>query len=236
MYRFAVALLAFLPAASVAGEVAVLINDAAPGSYIVTVGADKSVTVNPIRVVRPGSGPTQPPPVVPGDPTAFEAEVERLTKDTLTKGGSPTTGAALSSVYSLVADEVAAGRVAPASAIPAVKAGTDLVMSKQADAAAWLPWRTAVGDALTTVLPAGTTKDQYAAAFRQVSNGLKRASGFAGDPRALLLRATAATLGGKALPESIRKDFGILDGIDFAKLIELIKLIMELLKLFGGLG
>lgn len=216
----AVSLLA-IGGTATAGEVAVVIDDAKAGTYLVTVGTDGTVAVNPIRVVRPGLPPVGPPPDQP--PTTFEAEVERQTKAVLTAGGSPTTGAALSSVYSLVADEVAAGRLAPGSALPAVKAATDLVMSKQADAAAWASWRTTIGDALTILSQQGKlgTKEQVAAALRQVSGGLKRASG---------LNMTVAEVL-KLQPDML----GILDGIDFAQLIELIKLIMELLKLFGGL-
>lgn len=204
-----------------AAEVAVVLDDSKPGTFLVTVGADGSIAVNPIRVVRPGSNPS-PPTDPPTTGTPFEAEVEKQTKAVLTAGGTATTGAALSSVYSLVADEVAAGRIAPASALPAVKSATDLVMTKQADAAAWTPWRAAVGDALTILQGQGSlgTKEQFAAALRQVSNGLNKATGFKGNPQGLLALKPA--------------QLGILDNIDLAKIVELIKLVMELLKLFGG--
>lgn len=206
-----------------AKPVAVIVDDEVPGATLIEVGADGTVKANPIRVIRPGP-PTDPgdppPPPPPGNP--FEAEVERQTKVVLAAGGTATTGAALSSVYSLVAAEVAADRVIPASALPAVKAATDLVLSKQADGAKWTGWRTAVGDALTILSQQGQlgTKEQIASALRQVSNGLNRATGFNGNPQGLLALDPAK--------------LGILDGIDLAQLIELIKLIMELLKLFGG--
>lgn len=208
-----------------AEEVGVVVDDSRPGSYLVTVGADRAVSVVPFRIVRPGASPSppapQPVPVPPGNPSPFEAEVERLTKEVLSKGGTVTTGAALSSVYSLVADEVLAGRIAPASAMPAIKAATDLVLSKQADGAAWATWRQSIGDALTILSQQGQlgTKDQVWAALRQISNGLNKATGFTHSPSALPRIAAPAN--------------GILDGVNLQQLMELIKLVVELLKLFG---
>ena len=215
-----------LPGAATAEEVGVVVDDSRPGSYLVTVAADRAVSVVPFRVVRPGASPSPPPTVPPvgqppGSPSPFEAEVERITKEALAKGGTATTGAALSSVYSLVADEVLAGRIAPASALPAIKAATDLVLAKQADGAAWATWRQSIGDALTILNQQGQlgTRDQVWAALRQIANGLNKATGFNHSPQALPKLAAPAN--------------GILDGVNLAQLMELIKLIVELLKLFG---
>jgi hypothetical protein len=223
--------LVFVAAAAIAEEVGAVVDDSKPATYLVTVHADRTVTIAPFRVVRPGQGPPTSPPNVPptnpppgNNPSPFEAEIERMTRDVLSKGGTQTTGAALSSVYSLVADEVLAGRIEPASALPAIKAATNLVLAKQADAAAWAGWRTSVGDALTQ-LPLDT-KEQMWAALRQVANGLNRATGFNVSP-AELVKWDAGRL-------AVGKADGILDGIDLAQLVELIKLVMELIKLFQG--
>jgi hypothetical protein len=208
--------LVFVAAAAIAEEVGAVVDDSKPATYLVTVHADRTVTIAPFRVVRPGQGPPTSPPNVPptnpppgNNPSPFEAQ---------------TTGAALSSVYSLVADEVLAGRIEPASALPAIKAATNLVLAKQADAAAWAGWRTSVGDALTQ-LPLDT-KEQMWSALRQVANGLNRATGFNVSP-AELVKWDAGRL-------AVGKADGILDGIDLAQLVELIKLVMELIKLFQG--
>lgn len=198
----------------------------------VTIAAGKIVGVVPLsqawKVKLSGGQPSPPnvPPTnpPPGNPSPFEAEIERMTRDVLSKGGTQTTGAALSSVYSLVADEVLAGRIEPASALPAIKAGTNLVLAKQADAAAWAGWRTSVGDALTQ-LPLDT-KEQMWSAIRQVANGLNRATGFNVSPAELVSWGPGRL--------AIEKADGILDGIDLAKLVELIKAVMELIKLFQG--
>ena len=216
-------LLAPMPA--VADEVAVLVNDATPGSYILTVNADRSITVNPIRVVRPGlpvPPPTSPPPTTPpGNPSPFELEIERQTKAAISTGGTATTGAALSAVYSLVADEVAAGRMAPGSALPAIKAASDLVLTKQADGALWVGWRQSVGDALFILQQQGAlgTKEQVSAALKSISVGINRATGFSKGPAELSKVVAPAN--------------GILDGVNLQQLMELIRLVMELLKLFG---
>lgn len=205
-----------------ADEVAVLVDMSKPGSYLLTIEPDGTVLVNPIRVIRPGQSPTPQPPVDPLPPlTPFELEIERATKSALSRGGSATTGAALSSVYSLVSVEVAEGRIAPTSALNAISAATNAVLAAQADRESWATWRTDVGGALTTLAQQGalTTKEQYAQALKEVSRGLDRATGNKLSPTQVLNRSPAA--------------LGILDGVDLAKLIELIKLVMELLKLFG---
>lgn len=238
--RFVVALAASLSMlgivhASARAEKVLVDVPAAPGEYPVNiiVGADGKVTaIRPLAVWTIGGNPTNPPPTnpptnPPAGPTAFEAEVERLTKDVLSKGGTKTTGAALSSVYSLVADEVAADRIAPANALPAIKAATDLVLAKQADAASWGVWRQNVGDALTILNQQGQlgTKEQVSAALKQIAGGLNRGTGFSFAPSELVSWGPGRV--------GIAKAEGILDGINIAQLVELIKLVMELLKLFG---
>ena len=113
---------------------------------------------------------------------------------------------------------VSDGSIPPDQALGAIKAATNLVLNEMADKEAWGPWRTAVGEALTKLQQEGslTTKAHYVAAFREIASGLNAATGH--NPASL--RAPPAN--------------GILDGIDIAKIIELIKLILELLKLFGG--
>ena len=219
--------LAMLSSATFAGEPVVIDTDgAAPGTYYfkVVVAVDGSATASPIRSVARVTGPPPPPPnpnPTP-TPTPFQAEIERVTKSALQSGGSPTTGAAIASVYSLVADEVTKGTIPTANALAAVKTATDTVLLVQGDAqkTAWTPWRTAVGDALAKLALDGslTTKEQYAATLRMVAAGVNKATGFTFTPAEVLALR----------PEQL----GLLDGFDLAKLIELIKLILELLKAF----
>ena len=207
---------------------------AKPGTYILTVNADGTVSVSgPTNLVRLKDlgGPTNPPPVDP-DLSPFAQEVQRQTAAVLQAGGSKTTGAALSAVYSLVSGGVADGSIAPDKAFSATKAGTDAIMAAQADRDKWTKWRTDMSTALNTLQGQGllTTKEQIAGVLGDISNGLDKATGNTLEPRAVAkIKAADAwafdTVDGKA--------DGILDGIDLAKLIELIKLVMELLKLFG---
>ena len=188
-----------------------------PGSYTLEVSAAGVVTLTPTKLVT--VGPTVPPTDPPGTPalTPFESAIKTLTKSTLTnEGGSLTTGAALSEVYSRVSTGVANGTIPPDQSLPAIKAATNLVLNEMPDKGSWTFWRTEVGDALTKLQQQGelTTKEQYASALKQVANGLNAATGY--NPNAL-----------------VKPGKGILGGIDIDKIIKLIELIMTLLKLFG---
>lgn len=207
--------------ASVAGE-DVILRGIKPGTYTLEVASGGAVSITPARLVNVGGVPAPNPTPGPGPSTPFELEIKAQSAKVLANGGTKTTGAALSSVYSLVADSVAEGSVTPEMALKAIKAATDMVLANQADKEAWLPWRTAVGDALTKLQQDGSlaTKEQYVSTLRQIAGGLKQATGFRQEPQALASQDPA----GK----------GIVGGIDIGKIIELIKLIMELLKLFGG--
>lgn len=204
-----------------AADVAVLVDDAKPGTFLLTVNADGSVTVNPIRVIRPGQNPgppTVPPPV---NPSPFALEVKAQAQTALDSGATKTTGAAISSVYSLVSGGVADGSIATDKAFEALKQATDLVVNTQPDKDKWTKFRADLSAAVTALRNEGklATKDQIAAALKDVSVGINLATGFKSDPSALATQINPKTA-------------GILDGIDLGRLIELIKLIMELLKLF----
>jgi hypothetical protein len=204
--------------------------DLPPGTHnlTITVAADGTVSARPLRTVT--VGPTKPPPVDP-DPDPFVEEVRKQTAAVIAAGGSRTTGAALSAVYSLVSGGVADGSIAPDNAFSATKAGTDAIMAAQADRDKWTKWRADISTALNTLQGQGllTTKEQIAAVLGDISKGLDKATGNTLEPRAVAKIQPGAEF---AFDKDGKAD-GILDGIDLAKLIELIKLIVELLKLFG---
>jgi hypothetical protein len=224
---------------ALAEDVLLVTAGAAPGKYILTLGADGRVTsIVPLGQVISLNGQPTPPPIDPQPgpaPHPFESEVERITKASLAAGGTPTTGAAISSAYSFVADGIANGTITTARALEAIKAATTLVLSKQSDAAAWQTWRTSLGDALTTLRDQGSlsTQEQYVTTFRQIVNGIGRATGFTGDPAEILRLAKVVHFDLKQLNRPV---LGILDNINFEQLMALIKLIVELLKLFQGGG
>jgi hypothetical protein len=214
-----------LPAGdAMAGETAVVVDDSKPATYLVTVAADGSVSVNPIRVVRSGAplpGPTPTP--TPGTPTAFTKAVQGLTKAALDSGATPTTAAALSSVYSLVSSGVKDGSIPEAVALPAIKAATDTIMLNVADRDKWTKWRTDLSVALETLRQQGVLK--IPDALTEVAAGIDLALGRSINPRAIV-GMTAAQQG-----VAVNTD-KLFENIDLAKLIELIKLILELLKIF----
>lgn len=181
----------------------------------------KEVTVN-ILNLDGGTTPTDPvDPIDPGDP--FVAEVARMTKEVLANGGTATTAAALSTVYSAISDSVRSGAIPVDSAFAANRAGADLVLSRQPDKDKWTAWRNQISEDLTTLVSQGVlaTKEQYANVFKDISKGMNSVTGFNGsvtNPKATLQHNPKA---------------GIFGDIDLAKLIELIRLIMDLIKTFS---
>jgi len=191
-------------------------------SYVIEVAADGAVTVNVTRIVSvggaPAPGPTDPNPPA-GSP--FQQEITRQTKTVIVnQGGSKTTGAALATVYSLVGDKVADGSIPTDQAFGAIKAATNLVLNNADDGPAWDTWRATISATLTKLQQEGslTTKAQISATFREIAAGMNAATGF----------KPAMLEGPEQAPGK-----GILGGIDIDKLIKIIELVMQLLKLFG---
>lgn len=206
-----------------AGEVVVDTGNKAGTFYLkVVVAADGSATISPLKVVRLGepTNPTDPTDPDPTDPTAFSKAIQAQTQAALDSGGTKTTGARISAVYSLVATSVADDSIPVSKALDAIKLGTDMALQGQADSAKWVKWRTSTGDALAVLQQDGSlaTKAQYAQAFREIAAGMNAATGFEGNV--------------VALQNIDPKNAGILDGIDLAKIIDLIKMLLELFKLF----
>lgn len=226
MPRILAALLVLLAASPVPlfAEVASFKNLEPGKAYLVEVAEDGTVTVTPTTVrdmksgTPPGTGPTDPNPPA-GSP--FQQEITRQTKTVIVnQGGSKTTGAALATVYSLVGDKVADGSIPTDQAFGAIKAATNLVLNNADDGPAWDTWRAAVSASLTKLQQEGslTTKAQISATFREIAAGMNAASGF----------KPAMLVGPEQAPGK-----GILGGIDIDKLIKIIELVMQLLKLFG---
>lgn len=219
MNRFVVAMLVALVSFAAAvvrgaeGETILVVTKG--GYYTLQTDATGTPQLKKVgQVITLGETPPTDPPTTPG--TAFEKEITRLTQAALSGGASKQTGARISSVYATVAGSVADGSIPPARALEALKLGTDLALSGQADSAKWAAWRNDVGDALTALAQEGKlqTKEQYAGVIREIERGVNAATGF---PGAAVAR---------------EKGEGILDGFDLAKIIELIKLLLELFKIF----
>lgn len=204
----------------------------AEGEYYLKVDAAGNVTIRPMRLIKVG---TPQPPDNP-DSSAFTREVASLTKSALDSGGKPTTAVAIASVYSLVADGVDSDNIGLNQWADLTKTATDAVLNKQADGVKWTEFRQRLGAALTALQAQGLldSKKEVVDALREVSQGIKNGAGAANWN----LRDVASLdrAGRDRWDREDGKADGILDGIDLAQLIELIKLIMELLKLFGGDG
>lgn len=200
------------------GVTAVDVSNLAEGESLVVTKKAGAWIVRPFTLLTPGSGPTIPPTIPPGTLTPFQAEIQRLTKAALAKGGTETTGAGISSVYSLAADGLENKTLDVAVAADAVRRGSDAVVKLQKEDGFWFEFTSTLDATITTLRAKGDlkTKEQFAATFRDVAKGMDSATGFTGPKSA-----------------QAKSGMGILGNIDLAKLIELIKLIMELFKLFA---
>lgn len=165
-------------------------------------------------------GPTVPPLDPPTSPAGLQAVASKQVTDAIKAGGTSTTAAAISSVYSIVADSVAEGKTTPENALPAVNFLLSGLLPTQADSAKWATFQTELGKAFDTLRQDGVlkTKEQYAKAFKDVAAGINTAIGFNGSLT--------------APDQQLDPNAGILDKIDMAKLMELIKFLLEIWKLF----
>lgn len=221
-------LLIVLSAAPLYAEPIIIETDGAENGtyyYKITVkdgAATLSPLVNVVRLGKPTSpGPNDPPP--PGQPSEFSKAIQALTKQTLDAGGSPTTAAGLSSVYSLVADGIKDGSISEANAFLAVKLATDTVMANVTDKDKWTKWRTDLSLALETLRQQGVLK--LPATFYEVAAGVDLALGGSINPKKLA-GLTAAQQG-----QIVNSD-KLFENIDITKLIQLIMLLLELFKAF----
>jgi hypothetical protein len=201
---------------------------AAGSKFILTVNADGSMTVVPTQVLRlanlPNPGPSPLPQPGPLSPTVSLSKM--LAEQALAKpGATKQTGAGLSAVYSAVSREINTGGLDPKSATAAIALGVNEVYRRATaeDKAAWTAYSTSISRALTEASINGdlATTGKWVVILDDFHKGIDLATGFVVEVTSL-----STTDSNKA---------GILDGIDLTQLIELIKLILEILKAFKGL-
>jgi hypothetical protein len=212
---------------------AVVFDDDKPGTYLVTIDAAGGITAVPLKVTVVGKQPQPPDTPDTPDDQAFAEEIKKLAKEALDNGGDKTTAVAIASVYSLVSDGVGDGSIALDKWQSAVKAATDAVLGVREDAAKWTIFRQRVGAALTTLQVQGylDSKAEVADALEQIAKGIRNAVGFQGTPQNIARLSETARLN---WDRDDGKEDGLLDGVNLTQIIELVKLIMELLKLFGA--
>lgn len=234
MSKFFLFAAALLPLASVTHAQAVIDTaGAADGKHYVeiTIAGGKVVNVVPLgRAWKlTGDGGPTTPPTTPGEPTPFSLEVKRQTAAVLAAGGSPTTAAGLSSAYSLVSAGVADGSINLAAATPAITAAVGTIINRQADGPKWSAWQRTIANAIDELRAQGRlgTKEAMAGTLKEIAAGIDLANGGTPIIPQDLVKLRADQLA-TAAP--------LFENIDLAKLIELIKLILELIKAFqpGG--
>jgi hypothetical protein len=200
----------------------------AGSKYILTVNADGTVSVSPTQVVKLANlpnGPSPNPQPQPGPLAPTVALSKQLAEQALAKpGATKQTGAGLSAVYSAVSREINTGGLDPKLATAAIALGVNEVFKSAApdDKAAWLVYSTSISRAISEASVNGdlATTGRWVATLDEFHKGIDLATGFPVEI------GTLATTDPRTA--------GILDGIDLAQLIELIKLIMEIIKAFKG--
>jgi hypothetical protein len=159
---------------AMAADVAVVLDDSKPGTFLVTIDAKGVVAVSPLRVIRPGQ-PTPPPPpgpvVLTDRAKAIKAEVDKIQgaadKDQQAK--------AIAQLYREMAKTVRTGQVADATSLASmVKLGTDMLLTK--DAAKWQPTRDKLAEQWAAVVQEGGSVGDFAKLLDEAANGLDAAA------------------------------------------------------------
>lgn len=203
------------------GSASVIINVDSQGKITYVIDPSKPVFLYPNSPTNPNPNPNPNPEPEPSNP--FEKTVSDITKIVINQGGTKTTAAAISSVYSLVSEGVGNGSITIDKAFSAVSSATSLVLTSQADGNKWQTWRDEVGKSLVVLQQDGSlkTKEDYTKVLKEISNGINSAIGVNSETLNQLINGNN------------RVENRLFENIDIQKLIELVKLVMELLKLFG---
>ena len=172
--RLALLLVLILPQVVSAEEVAVILDSGKPGTFLLTVGADGSVTVSPLRVIRPGPGPNPPPPPNPDTLTErgklVKAAAEKVTGD----ADRSTTAMGLAALYREVAKLVRTpGAVKDqASLTNGLKVGTDTLLSSRGVLTQWQPVRDVFATEWTKLQARSAPLGDYATLLDEAATGL----------------------------------------------------------------
>ncbi len=153
----------------------VVLADLAPGRHYlqVDVSASGAITVKPLKVVRIGDGPLDPPP--PGDLTG----VAKIAFDEAVKINRPTESAVLAATYSEISKQVRSGSLPLKEASSFAAKAVNTVLGALGAKDRWRPWTRAIADELKG--ETWRTADQYADAYDALALGLNAAAGGAQD-------------------------------------------------------
>lgn len=131
----------------------------------------------------------------------------------------PTVAQALAFLYGEIAKGHSSGSISDAWG--SAKTGADRVLEVSGATERWRPWREKVGAELVRLKYQDMDRATTVRTLHEISAGL-----VAGSNGKVVTSATGDSI-------SLAIEPGIFDNIDLGKLIELIKLILELLKIFG---
>lgn len=191
------------------------------GKYYVLQKDSNGIPQNiPVKNIIDLDDPTKDPGDPTPDPTnPLGIAVKNTTTQVIKSGGSATTGAGISSVFSLAAEKIDTFKT-PRDSIEFVKSGIDVILNNVSDKSKWTEWRADITAALVQLDEDGKFKTaaDYKYYYSEIKNGMNAATGYNGNL--------------KAPQQIIRAGQAILDNLDIGKLIELIKLLMQLWEMF----
>lgn len=213
-------LLLIFSASALAEDVGILLPNIVKSYTVTTDGKGGAVIVPLVGLVKVGQPNPNPVPVPlpvppPGNPTVFETQIQKLTQAALDKGGTKTTGAGLSEIYSRTAAGVADGSIPLDKSYTAIRDTTKALLAIQGEADKWAAWDEAIDESITIWRAQGKPAAHFVTVYREVASGSNRATGYKGNAAAY------------------PAEKGIFDGINIEQIIKLIELIMKLLTLFG---
>lgn len=177
------------------------------GTYLLTVQGSGQVTLAPITLVRPGPTPTPVPPVVPPTPTLTPRSIT-IRDAALKSTADPSrneTAQDLNDLYSEIAKKIRAGQVKGQVNISQLcKMSADIVLAGKEGP--WQPFRDALSSQFVTLVQDGGDDAAFATLLVEVSAGL------------------LASISRQAVEIADR-------GVDIARILKIIDMIMKFLEL-----
>jgi hypothetical protein len=171
-----------LLASSAIGQVQTIIEIAAPGRYVATVGANGQLSVaGPVATISPGGvvpvpvppNPPVVPPVVPPTPVT-KADQIKAAAVAVTDPQKATTAANLATLMGLIESQVKAGTIKDYPAISATVNWMWDQMTKGRESN-WKPVKDLIGSHLAAMAQEGAQPEEYAGYFADAGDAISSA-------------------------------------------------------------
>lgn len=218
-------LIVSLPLAAQAERIIVVDGDRV---ILVDTTAGTSTRIAADRVITTGSGPVDP--VDPVDP---ESETSKLAKKLADQVSDEANRAKLSAVFEFLAASVTSELIKPTEASMVMRQTVAATLGDAATREKWKPFSDGMEGEVARYIQNGAfrTKDQVAGFFVDVRDGLDSAGGEAALNRDKRKRRREIV---RDFVKRAKEDAGP-GGFDIARLLEILKLVLDFLKTIGVL-